>query len=187
LTEDLFRVLRNEPISARPDTLTYRAAKFLRRNRTAVTLTALALVAVLAGVMGTLIQTRTARQQRDVAYRERDRATRITDFMTSMFKVSDASEARGNTETAREILDKASKDIEAGLAKDPETQAHMLFVMGTVYESLGLIHEARPMLERAVQLQRGALGPENPETLRSAGFLGVILLAGCGKMLKQVT
>ncbi len=39
--------------------------------------------------------------------------------MTNMFKVSDPSEARGNTITAREILDKASKDIESGLARDP--------------------------------------------------------------------
>jgi len=40
--------------------------------------------------------------------RERDRANRITDFMTGMFKVSDPSEARGNSITAREILDNAS-------------------------------------------------------------------------------
>ncbi len=40
--------------------------------------------------------------------RERDRASRITDFMTKMFKVSDPGEARGNQVTAREILDKAS-------------------------------------------------------------------------------
>jgi len=175
-TEDLQAFLGSRPVRARRDTLPYRVAKFVRRNHTAVTLTALTLVALLAGVIGTLIQTRTARQQREIACRERDRATRITDFMTSMFKVSDPSEARGNTVTAREILDKASKDIETSLAKDPETQAHMLFVMGTVYDSLGLIHGARPMLERALQLQKEALGPENPDTLRSAGLLGVILL-----------
>src|SRR6202162_3572896 len=52
MADDLRRYLRHEPISARPDTITYRAAKFVRRNRTVVALTALALVATLAGVTG---------------------------------------------------------------------------------------------------------------------------------------
>ena len=43
--------------------------------------------------------------------RERDRADRISQFMTGMFKVSDPSEAKGNTVTDREIIDKASKEI----------------------------------------------------------------------------
>ena len=51
--------------------------------------------------------------------RERDRADRITQFMTGMFKVPDPSEARGNTVTAREILDKASKEIDTSLQQRP--------------------------------------------------------------------
>src|SRR5215472_7031235 len=75
-------------------------------------------------------------QERDRASRERDRANRIADFMTRMFKVSDPGEARGNSITAREVLDKASKDIDAGLAKDPEMQAQMMVLMSRVYGSL---------------------------------------------------
>ena len=63
--------------------------------------------------------------------------------MTGMFKVSDPSEARGNSITAREILDKASKDIDTGLAKDPELQAQMMNVMGDVYGNLGLYSRAQ--------------------------------------------
>jgi eukaryotic-like serine/threonine-protein kinase len=176
MADDLRRFLQHEPISARPDTFTYRTRKFLRRNRVVVALAALAFAATAAGLIGTALQARKARLERDGALRERDHATRVTDFMTSMFTVSDPSEARGNSVTAREILDKASKNIEAGLAQDPETQAHMLFVMGTVYRGLGLNHESKPMVERAVQLQRQVLGPENPETLRSQSYLAALLL-----------
>ncbi len=49
--------------------------------------------------------------------RERDRANRITDFMSGMFRLADPSEARGNSVTAREILDRAAKDVDTGLAK----------------------------------------------------------------------
>ena len=48
--DDLQRYLKHEPISARPDTLAYRTAKFLRRNRTAVLLTAAAVVLVIGSL-----------------------------------------------------------------------------------------------------------------------------------------
>jgi eukaryotic-like serine/threonine-protein kinase len=173
--DDLSRYLKQEPIRARSETFIYRTAKFVRRNRTAVVLATLAMIAILAGLVGTLVQARTARQQRDVAFRERDRATRITGFMTDMFKVSDPSQARGESVTAREILDKAARQIETGLARDPEAQAHMMYVMAEVYDNLGLIPEARSLVERAVELQRRVLGQENPETLRSMDLMGKIL------------
>jgi tetratricopeptide (TPR) repeat protein len=103
--------------------------------------------------------------------RERDRADRITEFMTSMFKVSDPSEARGNSITAREILDKSSKEIDNGLARDPELKAQMLDVMGTVYEGLGIYPRAESLLKKAVDIRRNVLGPEHRGTLSSARLL----------------
>lgn len=175
-TDDLSRYLKQEPISARPDTFTYRTVKFVRRNRTAVVLATVALIAILAGLVGTVVQARTAQRQRDAAFRERDRANRITEFMTDMFKVSDPSQARGESITAREILDKAAQRIDTGLARDPETQAHMMYVMAEVYDSLGLTADARSLVERAAALQRRVLGQENPETLASMNLLGTTLL-----------
>jgi eukaryotic-like serine/threonine-protein kinase len=169
IAEDLSRYLRNEPISARPDTLVYRAAKFARRNQTAVALAALTFVAATVGVI-------TTRQQRNHAYRERDHANRVTAFMTDMFKVSNPSQARGNTITAREILDKAALQIDSGLTKDPETQARMMYVMGDVYNSVGLIQQGEALVARAVGIQRKLLGPEDPETLTSESLLSVLLL-----------
>ena len=70
--------------------------------------------------------------------------------MTGMFKVSNPSEARGNSITAREILDKASKDIDTSLTKDPELQAQMMYVMGDVYYNLGLYPRAQLLLQQAM-------------------------------------
>ena len=100
---------------ARPASAGYRLRKYVRRHRVAVAVAAGLLSAgrffSFAGVSCGGCQTATA------SPRERDRANRIADFMTGMFKVSDPSEARGNTVTAREILDKASNDIETGLGE----------------------------------------------------------------------
>ncbi len=165
LADDLQRYLAHEPISARPDTFAYRARKFIRRNRVAVVLSVFAFFAVAAGVTGTLIQTRTARLQRDAALRERDRAQRIADFTIGIFKVSDPSERVGNAVTAREVLDKASKDISTSLAKDPDLQAQMMHVMGKAYSSLGLLHRAQTLFEQSIRAGTSATGPESPETM----------------------
>ena len=116
-----------------------------------------------------------ANAERDRANLQRDRANQIAQFMTSMFTVSNPSEARGNTVTAREILDKASKEIETGLATQPDLRGYMTDVMTEVYLNLGLFSEARAMVSRSLELTRAALGPDHVETLRSANLLGKIL------------
>jgi len=63
---DLQRYLKHEPIGARPDTLAYRTAKFLRRNRTVVTLTATAIVLVIGSLSAGLL---VANHERKVAER----------------------------------------------------------------------------------------------------------------------
>ena len=57
--DDLRRYLKHEAISARPDTFAYRTAKFLRRNRTAVAFTAIAILLVIGSLStGLLIANR---------------------------------------------------------------------------------------------------------------------------------
>ena len=48
LADDLRRYLRHEPISARPDTLRYRTARFIRRHARGVTMSA-AVVLLIGG------------------------------------------------------------------------------------------------------------------------------------------
>jgi serine/threonine protein kinase len=172
---DLQRYLKHEPISARPDSFRYRANRLIRRNRLALGLSTLALIATIAGTTATLIQARTARRQRDTALRERDRATRVTDLMTSMFKISDPNETVGEGITAREVLDKSSAEVSTALANDPDLQAEMMSAMGVVYSNLGMLDQARVLLERSVQVGRAAAGPSDPTVLRAMDNLGVVL------------
>jgi eukaryotic-like serine/threonine-protein kinase len=173
---DLERYLKHEPISARPDSFSYRANRFLRRNWLALGLTTFALVAVIVGTAATLIQARTARHQRDAALRERDRAERVTNLMTRMFKISDPNQTVGKGITAREVLDKASAEVTTELAQDPDLQAEMLSTIGVVYSNLGLFDRARSLLERSIQVGRTAGRASDPTVLRAMDNLGVVLL-----------
>ncbi len=56
--------------------------------------------------------------------------------------MADPSRSRGDSVTAREILDEGVKKIDATLAADPLTRGDLLGTMGDVYEGLGLYAEA---------------------------------------------
>jgi serine/threonine protein kinase/tetratricopeptide (TPR) repeat protein len=62
--DDLRRYLQHEPISARPDTITYRVGKFVRRNRVEVVVAAATLSLVIASLAGGLY---VANRQRVIA------------------------------------------------------------------------------------------------------------------------
>ncbi|MGB6885371.1 MAG: serine/threonine-protein kinase [Candidatus Acidiferrum sp.] len=176
LSADIGHYLRHEPVLAHPPSPAYRASKFVRRHRWAVAAAASAAVLLITFTAVTAVQARRIAAERDRASRQAEAAQRVADFMKGMFKVSDPSQARGNSITARELLDRASKEIDTGLAKDPETQAQLMDVMGEVYESLGLYPQAHPLFEHATDIQRRVNGPRNPETLRSAAELAWLLL-----------
>ena len=165
LAADIRRYLDQEPIAARPASAGYQLRKYVQRHRLGVGMAA-GLVLLLTGVA--LMQ---AAQLRRIT-RERDRADRVTEFMASMFKVSDPSESRGNSITAREILDKASVDIDAGLAKDPELQAQMMDVMGNVYRNLGIYSRAESLFRRSVDGRLQIVGHKDLQILNSMENLG---------------
>src|SRR5215472_8994684 len=165
---DIQHFLNNEPVTARPASAAYRLQKYVRRHRLGVSLAAAGVLLLIAFSVMEAIQLRRIT-------RERDRANRISDFMTKMFKVSDPSQARGNSITAREVLDKASKEIDAGLAKDPETQSQMMHTMGEVYYNLGLYKEGESLLRRALEIRTRVLRPGSRDSLSSMGSLSQVL------------
>lgn len=176
LGADIERYLHNDPVLAHPPSAGYRAGRFARRHRFGVAAAASAMILLIGFSAVMAVLARRIATERDRANQQAEAAQRVADFMKGMFKVSDPSEARGNSITAREILDNGSKAIDKGLVKDPETQAQLMDVMGEVYESLGLYPRAQPLLTRAIEIQRRVRGPRSPETLQSADSLALLLL-----------
>jgi len=175
LSADIGRYLRNEPVTARPASATYRAKKYVQRHKFGVAaVSAMVLLLIAFGGMQT-IELRRITRERDRANRERDRASRVTDFMTGMFKVSDPSEARGNSVTARAILDKASNEIKTGLTEDPQVKSELMFTMARTYANLGLYDQAHELSATALESRRNLLGAKDPKTLESMTQLAWIL------------
>jgi eukaryotic-like serine/threonine-protein kinase len=182
LAADLQRFLRHDPVIARPDSTGYRLRKYIRRHRVAMSVGAGVLLVLLVFSVVQALQLREttrerdhAKQERDRANQERDRATRIATFMSNMFKVPDPSETRGNSVTAREILDRAANDIGTGLAQDPDVQSQMLHEMAGTYNNLGLHARAHELAQRALDARQSLHGADDPKTLESMTQLGLIL------------
>ena len=167
--EDLRRYLDHQPISARPDALSYRLRKYVRRHRVGVAVAA-GLVLVLAAF--SMIQ---AIELRRIT-RERDRADRIAEFMTGIFKISDPNEHAGQAVTARAVLDKAAEDIRNNLNNDPELRARMLHVMGRAYLNLGLYSRAEALFREGIQASGSVRGQNSTDTLRMTHDLAWALL-----------
>ncbi len=190
LAADIGRYLHNEPVTARPDSTVYRARKYIRRHRIGVGIAAAAMLLVVSFSIVQAFQVQRITHERDRANHERDRADRIAKFMIDMFKVTDPSEAKGNTITAREVLDKGSNEITSALSKDPDLQVKMLNTMGHVYINLGLFSRAQRLLEQAVATGRRTGGSANQATLDSIGNLAFIRMregryADAEKLLRE--
>jgi len=162
LDDDIRRHLQGLPVMARPDTVRYRTAKFLRRNPAPVAAAALIVVLLAAFGVAMSVQLGRTRAERDRANVEAETARSTSEFLEGLFRVSDPSEARGRSVTAREILERGAQRVEKDLAEQPLVQARLLRSIGGVYANLGLYGDAQPILERAVEIHRTA--PDADET-----------------------
>ncbi|MGC1386641.1 MAG: toll/interleukin-1 receptor domain-containing protein [Steroidobacteraceae bacterium] len=148
-----------------------------RRNRRlfAFSCAAMAGMVLTSGLAAYALIERAAAQRQTVrAEAEARTAQETTHFLVDLFKISDPSEARGNTVTAREMLDKGAARIDRELAKQPAIQATLKDTLGTVYMGLGLYSQARPLLDGALATRKrsGAAEPaELSDTLNHHGEL----------------
>ncbi len=183
LADDLRRHLAGLPVRARRSTLAYRAGRFARRHRTAISAAALAAAGLIAGTAAALWQASQAGQARARAEGllaesevQRTKAERISAFLVDLFEISEPERARGATMTAREILDRGAEGIRNDLAREPEAQAVLLLTVGQVYQKLGLYAEAEPPLRQALDLRKRVLGGGHADTAASHSGLGLLLI-----------
>jgi serine/threonine-protein kinase len=166
LADDLLRWLEHKPIAARPDTLLYSTSRFVRRNRPAVALAALAFAATIAGVAGTLIQARTARLQRDLAVHQLARTQAHDELLE--FLLSDAAPS-GKPFTVNDLLVRGERILDRQHAGDDATRIEMLSWIGQDYLAQDDDASARRVLEGAYTRSRKVSDP----SLRATASCGL--------------
>jgi eukaryotic-like serine/threonine-protein kinase len=173
LTEEIERLLDGRPVTAQPDTLMYRTRRFVGRHRVGVGTLAAVVVLSTAFAVVAWLQARAVASERDRARIEARRAERVSLLVADLFKLAEPAAGRGETITARELLEQASDGIGSELQGDAATQAALFNVLGRVYGNLGLHDRAIDVLARALALQRGAGGGGTAEEAETLHRLGV--------------
>ncbi|MEE8369001.1 MAG: serine/threonine-protein kinase, partial [Thermoanaerobaculia bacterium] len=161
LAADIDRHLHNLPVEASPPSTLYRVGKFVRRRRGLVLAAALVLISLLTGLFGTIVGLTRAQQEAERANQEASVSGEIADFLTDLFEVTDPGEARGNSITARELLDRGSEKIDEGFAEQPLVRARFMLIIGEVFKKLGLYDQAQPLLEGALEIREAQLEDEH--------------------------
>lgn len=91
-------------------------------------------------------------RQRNIAQQKTTTAERTTDFVKGLFQVSDPSEAKGQTITAREMLDRGARQIEEQLNNEPDVKAELVSTLSEVYMGLGSYRRADALIRRSLSL-----------------------------------
>ena len=169
--DDLRRYLDGQPISARPDTIAYRAAKFAGRHRRGLTVAAALVVGLSA-----LIAFYTVRlaNERDRARLEADKAAKVSELLTGLLTGSDPYATRTSEPTVRSILDAGAERVQKELAGQPELQAEMLTVIGRVYQRLEVMDKAEPLLQQALTIGRATFGGDHARLAQTLNDLGIV-------------
>ena len=145
-----------------------------RRQRRLVAITAAAvagmtLTSTLAALA--LFARNEADRQRERAETEAATARQTADFLVNLFKVADPGEARGNSITAREILDRGATRIDTDLATQPGVRVGLLDTMGRVYTGLGLYEPATDLLGQSLEVRRELQSAPSDQSIATANAL----------------
>ena len=150
--DDIDNYLQGRPLAAAPDSLTYRARKFVARHRYGA-----AAIIVIAALAVAFVYSLNAQRQRALqaeahAEREARSADRSRDFLVSLFQQAAPDNTLGHTLTARELIDKGSERVESELKDEPESAARLGATIAEVYAALGDPKAAIARGEKALAL-----------------------------------
>ncbi|HEY1576049.1 MAG TPA: protein kinase, partial [Terracidiphilus sp.] len=128
LADDLQHYLKEEPISARPDSFTYRASKFVRRNKLGVALTAV----VLIGIASALVVIRREAKRADYRFQQVRKLAH-----TVLFDVNPQIELLAGSTPARELLVKTSLQYLDSLSAEAGNDSRLQLEVAEAYNKIG--------------------------------------------------
>jgi tetratricopeptide (TPR) repeat protein len=138
----------------------YRVRKFARRHRAGVAAAALVLLAIVAGgIAATVGFTRAVRAEHE-ARREAATAKQVSEFLVNLFAASGPDRARGQTMTARTLLEEGTRRIQTTMKDDAAVRARLLTAMGTAHLNLALDEQGLALLREALATVNTG-GPRN--------------------------
>lgn len=168
LIRDIDHYLNGEPLEARADRLGYRVAKFVRRNRRAVTAAALVSAIVIGLVVFFTVRLTKAR---NAALAEAARTQRVQQFMMNLFQGGDEAVGPAADMKVLTMVDRGMQQAQA-LSNDPKVQAELYGTLGSIYEKLAKLDQGEVLLRQALEQRKKLFGADSPQVAESLVALG---------------
>src|SRR6185369_10957766 len=140
LAEDIQRHQRGLPVTARPNTFSYRAEKFFKRNRVSVIAGILIFLAVIGGIIATLWQARVAHAERARAEKRFNDVRKLAN--SYLFDVYPEIENLEGALKAREIIVKNALEYLDSLSQEASGDLTLQRELAQAYEKIGEVQGA---------------------------------------------
>jgi serine/threonine protein kinase len=140
LAEDISRYREGLPVYARPNTFSYRAEKFIKRNRLAVGAGSLLVLAIIGGIIATLWQARVAQAERAKAERRFGDVRKLAN--SYLFDIFPEIEDLEGSLKAREKILKTALEYLDSLSQEAEGDLELQLELATAYEKIGEVQGA---------------------------------------------
>jgi eukaryotic-like serine/threonine-protein kinase len=135
LSEDLQRHLDGLPVTAQPDTLVYRARKFVARHKTGVIGGSLVFLSLVAGTIGIAWQAHVAREQRARAERRFSDVRALANSL--LFDLYDSiKDLPGSTAARKLLVDRALQYLDS-LSREAGGDRALQQELANAYEKVG--------------------------------------------------
>ncbi len=135
LSEDIKRHLRGLPVTARPNTFSYRTEKFIKRNKASVFAGGLIFIAIFGGIVATLWQARVAQAERTKSERRFNDVRKLANSF--LFEFSPMIENLPGSTPARELLVKRALEYLDNLSKESSSDLELQRELAKAYEKVG--------------------------------------------------
>jgi non-specific serine/threonine protein kinase/serine/threonine-protein kinase len=134
-SEDIKRHLDGLPVSARPDTFSYRTEKFIKRNSFSVAAGTLILLAITGGVVATLWQARVAQAERVKAESRFNDVRKLANSF--LFEFSPLIENLPGSTPARKLLVERALEYLDNLSQEMDDDFELRRELAKAYEKVG--------------------------------------------------
>ncbi len=132
---DIRRYLEGRPVLARPETLLYRARKFVGRNRVAAAAAVVVLVSLTGGIVATTLQARRADAQAGRAERRFQQVRKLAN--TFVFEIYDGMiNIPGTAKVRATVVSRAIEYLDS-LAREAEGDTALQLELAAAYKRIG--------------------------------------------------
>ncbi len=133
--DDIKNYLNGLPVKAHPQSFEYRAAKFIKRNRLAVSLAAIAVVLIVGGVVAAVWQSFEARRHQQIAEQRFDQVRKIANSLIFDYH-DEISKLEGTTKLREKLVVDAVNYLNA-VSQEAGDNVELLKETAMAYRKIG--------------------------------------------------